>query len=121
MLASGNDFLVSRASLEGYDPIYGAPCAIAITVPYTEDAQGAAMAAANASCAAENMIIAAVAQGLGTCYTVAPGLAFMDPEVRAATKMKDGEEVSCVVLLGYTDDAEAFSARTGQAQATYIN
>ncbi len=120
MLASDNDFLVGRASIEGYNPTYGAPCAIAISVPQAQDIQGAAIGAANASCAAENMIIAAVAQGLGSCYTVAPGLAFMTPEVRKRTNISEGDQVSCVVLLGYTDDAEALSARAGQVQATYI-
>ena len=67
MLASGNDFLIERASLPGYRPLYGAPVLIILSgpsdAPYTQ---------LNAATCAENMLLQATELGLGSCFLRSP-------------------------------------------------
>jgi FMN reductase [NAD(P)H] len=65
MLNSNIPFLVEKASLPNYDPIYAAPTVILLSAPDSNP-----YSSANTACAAENMIIAATDLGLGTCYMI---------------------------------------------------
>jgi nitroreductase len=97
MLNSGNEFLVGRASLDGYEPLYGAPLLFMISAP-----QGAPYNVANASCAAANITIAATDLGLGSCYVISPILgAKAKPELTAQMGVPENFEIVCGVLVGY--------------------
>lgn len=94
---SGNDFLVSTASLEGYQPLYGAPVLLLFSAkkgePYSD---------ANASCAAANATIAATELGLGSCYVVSPLFGIKaNPELGEKIGIPEGFKPICGVLIGY--------------------
>ena len=63
MLESPVDFLRQRASLPGYQPLYGAPVLILISAP-----KELPNSPFNAALAAENMLIEATELGLGSCF-----------------------------------------------------
>ncbi len=111
MKASGNEFLVSRASLEGYQPLYGAPALLLISAP-----KGAAHIEATASCAAANVTVAAAELGLGSCYVIAPllGLGAV-PALSGRIGIPEGYAPVCGVLLGYAD-GDAFSVPKGSEE-----
>jgi hypothetical protein len=67
MVHSGNEFAQQRASLPGYQPIYGAPVLILLSAP-----ADAPSGTANTALAAENMLLEATGLGLGSCYLVSP-------------------------------------------------
>jgi len=67
MIHSGNEFSQRRASLPGYQPIYGAPVLILLSAP-----ADAPFGTANTALAAENMLLEATGLGLGSCYLVSP-------------------------------------------------
>lgn len=111
MLNSGIPFSVERASLPGYEPLYCAPVMILLCSP--EDSP---YGAANTSCAAENMLIAATSLGLGSCYLASPKMAFtgeMGAQLAAEVGIPSGFAFDCAVLVGYTDDENLF-ARAGR-------
>ncbi len=96
-MLSGNDFMKQRASLPGYEPIYGAPTLILLSA-------GDPNGIANTSCAAENMLIAATALGLGSCYLMSPRGAFSGengPALMKACGIPDGNTFTCAVIVGY--------------------
>lgn len=119
MLSSGNAFSVGRASLPGYEPLYGAP-----TVFIMSAAAGADMAQANTSCAAENICLAATELGLGSCYMMSSRMAFSSENgaaLAARVGIPDGFEFVCAVAVGYTDDASAFaSGKKDRATVSYV-
>jgi len=99
MKSSGNDFLVSRANLPGYQPLYGAPMLILFSVQQTNP-----FGQATASCAAANTAIAATALGLGSCYVVSP-IPTICREHAIAEKLKipEGYSPACGIIIGYKD------------------
>ncbi len=111
MKNSGDKFLMSRAALPGYTPVYGAPTLVVLSAPSKNP-----YSLANTSNAATNITIAATALGLGSCYMVTPGLAFRaDPDLASQVGLPEGFSVMCCVALGYTDEADAFSTRSAEA------
>ncbi|GBF34709.1 nitroreductase [Desulfocucumis palustris] len=99
MKNSGNDFLMSRAALDGYQPLYGAPVLFLLSAP-----EGAPYNQANVSCAAANMTVAATALGLGSCYVIAPLLGLQaKPELVGKIGIPQGFVPVCGVLTGYSD------------------
>ena len=105
MRNSGNAFLVSRANLPGYQPLYGAPVLLLFSAP-AENPYGVA----NASNAATSAAIAATAVGLGSCYVGSPILSLA--EERALfdkLPFPEGFRPLCGLLLGY-GEGEAFAA-----------
>ena len=118
MLDSGVPFAVERASLPGYEPLYGAPTLIVLCSP-----EGSPNGAANTSCAAENMIIAATALGLGSCYLGSPRMAFGGEggaELAREAGIPEGFSFNCAVIVGYTKDENLFSRSRDQIKVTYI-
>lgn len=104
-MLGGNDFSKSRASLPGYEPLYGAPTMLILSA-------GDPNGIANTSCSAENMLIAATALGLGSCYLMSPRGAFAGEEGAALAKecgFPDGYQMNCAVIVGY-QDGEAFAS-----------
>ncbi|NLO46931.1 MAG: nitroreductase [Clostridiales bacterium] len=118
MLSSNVPFMVQRASLPGYEPLYGAPVLIVLSSP-----ENSPNAAANTSCAAENMLIAATSLGLGSCYLGSPRLAFGSENgkaMEADAKIPEGYAFNCGVIIGY-QNGEAFrSASREDVKIEYV-
>ena len=116
MLASGNDFLVERASLPGYQPLYGAPVLIILSGP-TE----APYAALNVATAAENMLLQATELGLGSCFLRSPASALNAEENRAVAQeagIPEGCLMQCAVIVGYTADENKFRRAEREKRGT---
>lgn len=118
MLASGNDFLIGRASLEGYEPMYGCAACILICAPEGGYSQMNCGAAAEAAC------VAATDLGLGSCFTVSPCLAFKPEfDMMQWLEVPEGHVPQVCVLLGY-QAGEAFGtpgpSRRGLENVSYI-
>ena len=99
MLDSGIEFSVKRASIPGYEPVYGAPTLILLSA----DNPGGI---ASTSCSAENMLVAATALGLGSCYLMSIRGAFGGEDgaaVAQACGLPEGNTVFCGVIVGYPD------------------
>ena len=114
MKNSGNDFMVSRASLDGYQPLYGAPVLFLFSTP-----EGAPYSEANASCAATSLTIAATELELGSCYVVAPLLGIgAAPELGKQIGIPEGFVPVCGVIAGYAN-GNAFG--TPKTKADNVN
>ena len=113
MLNSGNAFSVGRASLPGYEPCYGAPTLFLFCSPAGNDAS-------TASCAAENVLIAATALGLGSCYLMSTKFAFVGEKGAEHAKecgIPEGYEFTCGAIVG-TKAGDAFASPYGQRNRT---
>ncbi len=118
MLSSGIPFSVERASLPGYEPLYGAPTLIALY-----STEGSPTGAANASCAAENMLIAATALGLGSCYLASPRMAFGGKdgaELAREAGIPEGFSFNCAIIVGYKKDENLFARSREEIKITYV-
>jgi nitroreductase len=106
MLASGNDFLIERASLPGYQPVYGAPVLIILSGP-----TDAPYTALNVAVSAQNMLLQATELGLGSCFLRSPAFALNAKEnqdVAREAGILEGSEMHCAVIVGYTADEDRF-------------
>lgn len=115
MKNSDNAFLMERAALPGYQPMYGAPAMLVFSAseknPYSM---------ANVSNAATSVTIAATALGLGSCYVVTPTLAFKaDAGLAEKTGIPANMRAMCCVLLGYQQDDQFATPK--QQEANNIN
>jgi FMN reductase [NAD(P)H] len=120
MVNSGIDFLLQRASLPGYQPLYGAPVLILISAP-----GNAPYSAMNAALAAENMLLEATGLSLGSCYLVSPTLAMNSESSRdlaGEAGIPDGYELKCAVIVGYAAAENRFAVgeRTIKGSVSYI-
>lgn len=116
MKKSGSEFLMSRAALPGYAPIYGAPTLLILSSP-----KGDGAGDINTSCAAANMTIAATALGLGSCYVVTPGLAFnLDNSLYSEAGIPDGYDIRCSVILGYCAGDEFATEKAPKSNVNYV-
>ena len=104
MMESGVEFLRMRASLPGYQPLYGAPVVVLVSGPdgpYT---------AVNCALAAENMVLQATGVGLASCFIVTPGLALRaDAALALEVGLPEGHAFQCAVLLGYPAATDPYS------------
>ena len=121
MVHSGNEFLQERASLPGYQPLYGAPVLILLSGP-TEDT----FSAFNTTLAAENMILEATGLGLGSCFLLSPTLALNGKDNRVlaqAAGIPDGYTLQCALIVGYAAAENKFtdSARSRKGSVNYID
>ena len=121
MLASGNDFLIERASLPGYQPLYGAPVLIILSGP--TDAPNTAL---NVATAAENMLLQATELGLGSCFLRSPAFALNAEENRALAQeagIREGCLMQCAVIVGYTADEDKFrrAERVARGTVQYVD
>jgi nitroreductase len=106
MRASGNEFLMERASLPGYLPTYGAPVVILLSGP-----TDVAITQLNCGVAAENMLLQATELGLGSCFLRSPAYALNAPEnidLARAAGIPEGSQMECGVAVGFTDDEDKF-------------
>lgn len=107
MIHSGNMFLQQRASLPGYQPIYGAPVLILLSAP-----ADAPYGAVNGALAAENMLLEATGLGLGSCFLVSPTFALNGENNRDLAQeagVPDGYVVQCAVIVGYAAAENKFT------------
>jgi nitroreductase len=117
MLNSGDEALVMGASFTGHNPLYGAPTLILINAPSSEP-----HSVANACVAAENAIIAAVDQGLGSIYLSALHLAFDGNEgavLAQKCSVPKGYTCQCAISVGYAAGSKQSFGRA-PAKINYI-
>lgn len=116
MKNSGNAFLMERAALPDYQPLYGAPVLIVISAPESNP-----YSMANVSNAATCAVIAATALGLGSCYVVTPTLA-LNTEPSLAVKIGVPREFKpmCCVLLGYAGEDKFTTPRRELQNINYF-
>lgn len=110
MNKSGNPMLEKLSSDPNFNPLYGAPVAVVISVTKTNDPNSQSMAVQNAACAGENMLVAAVDLGLASCYLMSPTMAFMVPEMRAAAKLPEDADPVNIIVFGYSADTAPHAA-----------
>lgn len=111
MAKSGMPMLEKIAANDAYNPVYGAPVAVVVSVDPAKDPNTQGMSRANAACAGENMLLAATELGLGSCYLESPTMAFAIPAVREATKLPEGAQPAAIIVFGYTDDTAPHAPR----------
>jgi FMN reductase [NAD(P)H] len=121
MHRSPNDFLRQRASLPGYEPLYGAPVLILLSGP-----ADLPHSPRNTSLAAENMLLQATGLGLGSCYLFSPTLALNGESNRDLAReagIPDGYAVQCAVVVGYAASENKFTRgeRTRKGSVNYID
>lgn len=116
MRASKNEFLRSRISAPGYEPLYGAPTLILVSVP-----KGAKGNVANGACAVMNMITAATALGLGTCYVMSPIMALASGEFDQELGLPDGYHAVVGVLVGYKAGERFGRERNKEDNVNYLD
>jgi FMN reductase [NAD(P)H] len=106
MVRSDVEFLRQRASLPGYEPLYGAPVLILLSAPGDPP-----YGPVNTALAAENMLLQATGLGLGSCFIITPTLALnASKELAKESGVPEGYAVQCVVLVGYAAAENKFSA-----------
>jgi FMN reductase [NAD(P)H] len=121
MVNSGNEFAMKRASLPGYQPVYGAPVLILLSTPAENP-----MSALNAALAAENMLIEATGLGLGSCFLVSPTRALNGESNRDLAKeasVPEDYDVQCAVIVGYAAAENKFTLgeRNKKGKVDYID
>ena len=120
MISSGKEFVKERASLPGYQPIYGAPVLILFSAP----TQGP-FNAVNTALAAENMLLEATGLGLGSCYLMSVTRALNGEDNRDLAReagVPDAYSVQCAVIIGYAAAQNKFTTgkRSKKGTVTYI-
>ncbi len=119
MVNSGNEFPRQRASLPGYQPLYGAPVLVLLSAP----ADGP-FSAVNAALAAENMLLEATGLGLGSCYLVSPTRALNgdDKDLAQEAGVPEGYAVQCAVIVGYAAAENKFTLgeRSKKGKISYV-
>ncbi len=107
MVHSDREFLRYRASLPGYQPLYGAPVLILLSAP----ADGP-FGAINAALSAQNMLLQATGVGLGSCFILSPALALNGEENRdlaGEAGIPEGYVFQCAVIVGYPEKENKFT------------
>jgi nitroreductase len=104
MKNSGNDFLIGRAALENYQPLYGAPVLLVFSAPPEDYAQ------INVANAATTVIIAATGLELASGFIITPTLA-LDGKNALSQRLNlpQGYVPTACVLLGYASGNDRFS------------
>lgn len=99
---SKNDFLKQRASAPDYHTFYKAPTVIMISAD-----ESAPWVHVDCGLAAENITLAAQAQGIGSCVIASSGLLFRSEKGNSLRKelgFPNGYNHVCSVALGYRDE-----------------
>lgn len=95
---SGNEFLMGRLQLEGYEPLYNPPLLLLFCAPRGE------FGYMDCAMAAENAALAAKAQGLDSCFNMAATFGFQPgSEMTGWLEMPENFEPICGLVVGYAD------------------
>jgi FMN reductase [NAD(P)H] len=121
MANSDQEFARQRASLPGYQPLYGAPVLILLSAPAS-----APFSAVNAALAAENMLLEATGLGLGSCYLLSPTRALngkSNGDLAKEAGVPEGYAVQCAVIVGFAAAENKFSLgeRTKKGTVDYLD
>jgi FMN reductase [NAD(P)H] len=121
MVHSDNEFARQRASLSGYEPLYGAPVLILLSAPADSP-----FGVANTALAAENMLLEATGLGLGSCYLVSPAGALngdSNHDLARKAGVPDGYTMQCAVIVGYAASENKFSLgdRNKKGTVNYVD
>ncbi|MEM2767962.1 MAG: nitroreductase family protein [Candidatus Bathyarchaeia archaeon] len=103
MLNSGIEFLASRAKDPNFNPFGGAPTVILVTGD-----KRARFVEVDCALAAENIMIAAEALGLGSHIMTSTELIFASEKgkrLKSRLGVPEGYEHICTIALGYKDEA----------------
>lgn len=107
MLNSSNDFLRERASLPGYQPLYGAPVVILLSGPDNKP-----FPVHNTVLAAENMLLMATGLGLGSCliFSITAALnGTKNQDLAREAGIPSGYSLQCAIALGHAAAKNRFS------------
>jgi nitroreductase len=116
MRASGNDFLVERASIPGYLPLYGAPVVILLSGPIAVN-----HTQANCAVAVENMLLQATELGMGSVFLRSPSYALNRPENVALAReagIAEGSQMECGIAIGHIADETKFARMEREPRGT---
>lgn len=115
MKKSGNAFIMERAAMEGYHPLYGAPALILASAPPDGFCQ------VNAACAATVMTVAATALELASCYVISPTLALDGKnELSKRLALPANYKPMCGVILGYAGEDKFVAPRAKADNVNYL-
>lgn len=120
LLNSGMEFLVQRASLPGYQPLYGAPAVILMSGP--SDLPSAPF---NVATATENMLLQATDLGLGSCFLRSPTFALCEGknvDLQREAGIPEGYELQCGLAVGHRAAENKFitGERTEKGTINYV-
>ena len=118
MQNSDNPFMRERASLPGYQPVYGAPVLVIFSAPEEN-----IFADLTVACAAENMILTATNLGLGTCFMVSPTLPFTSPTKNDLSKkinLPEAYKPICAVAIGKSGEDKFTTPKIDQNNVNFI-
>ena len=116
MRVSGNDFLMERAALPGYMPLYGGPVVILLSGP-----SDMPMSPMNCAVSVEIMLLQATELGFGCCFLRSPAYALNNPANAALareTGIPEGSEMQCGIVFGYVDDETKFARMEREPRGT---
>ena len=116
MRNSGNEFLMGRAALPGYLPLYGAPVVIFLSGP-----PEIAHTQLNCAVSVENMLLQATELGLGSVFLRSASYALNMPDAAAMAAeagIPAGYKMECGMALGYTDDETKFARMEREPRGT---
>jgi len=121
MFHSGNEFLQQRASLPGYQPLYGAPVLILLSGP-----DDAPFSIHNTTLAAENMLLKATELELGSCFIFSATLALNGTKNRNLAQeagIPFGYSLQCALIVGYAAAENKFTVaeRTMSGSVNYMD
>lgn len=121
MLESGIEFAQKRASLPGYQPLYGAPVLILLSAPV--DLPNSPF---NSALAAGNMILAATGLGLGSCFLLSPTRLFNakpNIELDKEAGIPEGHKLQCAIVVGHAaaENKFALGERKLKGAVNYID
>lgn len=118
ILKSGQDGFIKRANTPGYNPLYAAPTVIIVSAeektPFTQFDCGAA---------AQNIALAATAQGIGSCIIATSAFLFAADKNHALKKelgIPEGYAHVCTVALGYRDGENPEAPPRNKEVVNYI-
>lgn len=97
MLAS-KGFMKERASIPGYEPLYGAPTLIVLSTPEVPFSE------INVACSITTMSLAATDLGIGSCYVVSPIQTLVEEYYMERLELPDGYVPISGLLLGYESE-----------------
>ena len=102
MKHSGNEFAEKMANTPGYSAVRNAQAFVVISAPGGNNEMGFAMA--NASCAAENMCLAATELGIGSRFMMGPVMSLAQEPIKSGVNLSEGYQALVMVALGNVAD-----------------